>query len=301
MSQHPAYGLNRHARFKGDERGERVTSDMVAEILLYPCQYRQCLHVVSQARIVNHREQGVPIVIMIFLYQGDGFRQQFHACAELVLFPAVFQPQFTVLTGVQVLFGDGHGIAVGYPGIAGEEEQVPCQTVGRAVRGYFHIADFLETLPAQCLWRLDGLFREDIMLEHEPLGMAFLIGFPARLLDNRQVMPCGIYCMAFPVKDEILVIMDELFGKLPESKVLCLEPGFNELTHGTAGKVVRRICPFCPVYPDTALYLIPEGIQHFHQGHPGVHAALEGILDCRRVKIGLAFQKGVEGGIDVEQ
>ena len=50
-----------------------------------------------------------------------------------------------------------------------------------------------------------------------------------------------------------------------------------------------------------SLYLIPEGIQHFHQGHPGVHAALEGILDCRRIKIGLAFQKGVEGGIDVKQ
>ena len=69
-----------------------MSSDMVAQVLLYPCQYGQRLHVVSHARIVDHREQRVPAVIMIFLYQGDGFRQQLHACAELVLFPAVFQP-----------------------------------------------------------------------------------------------------------------------------------------------------------------------------------------------------------------
>ena len=41
MPQHAADGLYRNARFKGDERGERVASDMVAQVLLYPCQYGQ--------------------------------------------------------------------------------------------------------------------------------------------------------------------------------------------------------------------------------------------------------------------
>ena len=202
---------------------------------------------------------------------------------------------------MQVFFGDCHGITVGYPGIAGKEKQIPCQAVGRAVWGYLDIPYFLETFPAQCLWRLDGLFREDIMLEHEPLGMTFLIGFPARLLDNCQVMTCGINGMSFLVKDEILIIVDELLGELPESQILCLELGFNEFTHGTAGIVVCWICPFGPVYPDTALHFIPDGIQHFHQGHLDAHAALKGILDGSGIKISLSFQKGVECGIDVKQ
>ena len=139
------------------------------------------------------------------------------------------------------------------------------------------------------------------MLEHEPLGMTFLIGFPARLLDNCQVMPCGIHGVSFLVKYKILIIVDELFGKLSEGQILCLEPGFNELPHGTAGIVVCRIRPFGPVYPDTALYFLPDGFQHLHQGHLGVHAALKGILECRCIKIGLALQKGIEGGIDIKQ
>ena len=88
--------------------------------------------------------------------------------------------------------------------------------------GYLDIPYLLETFPAQCLWRLDGLFRKDIMLEHEPLGMTFLIGFPARLLDNCQVMPCGIHGVSFLVKDEILIVVDELFRKLPEGRSFVL-------------------------------------------------------------------------------
>ena len=46
---------------------------------------------------------------------------------------------------------------------------------------------------------------------------------------------------------------------------------------------------------------IVMGIQHFHQGHLRFHAALEGILDGSGIKIPLALQKGIEGGIDVKQ
>ncbi len=139
------------------------------------------------------------------------------------------------------------------------------------------------------------------MLEHEPLGVSFLISPFARFLENCQVMPCGIHGIPFLVKDEILIVVDELFRKLPEGQVFRLEFGFNELAHGTAGIVVCRICPFGPVYPDTALHFIPDGIQYFHQGHLRLHAALEGILDGSGVKIPLAFQKGIEGGIDIKQ
>ena len=171
----------------------------------------------------------------------------------------------------------------------------------RAVRGYLHVTDFLEAFTAQCLGSLDGLFREDVVLEHEPLGVSFLISPFARFLENCQVMPYGVHGIPFLVKDEILIVVDELFRKLPEGQVFRLEFGFNELAHGTAGKVVCRIGPFCPVYPDTALHLIPEGIQHFHQGHLRLHAALEGILDGSGIKFPFAFQKGIEGGIDVKQ
>lgn len=71
------------------------------------------------------------------------------------------------------------------------------------------------------------------MLEYGPFGIAFLVDFPACLLDNYQTMPCSIHGVFFLVKDEIFTILDELFGKLPESQPFCFESGFDELSHGT--------------------------------------------------------------------
>ena len=50
---------------------------------------------------------------------------------------------------------------------------------------------------------------------------------------NAATVSTGI---PFLVKDEILIVVDELFRKLPEGQVFRLEFGFNELAHGTAGK-----------------------------------------------------------------
>ena len=94
---------------------------------------------------------------------------------------------------------------------------------------YLHITDFLETFTAQCSGSLDGLFREYIMLEEESFGMSFLVGFSAYLLDDGKVVACGIYGISLFIKDEILIIVDELFGKLSESQILCLEILFDEL------------------------------------------------------------------------
>ena len=62
----------------------------------------------------------------------------------------------------------------------------------------------------------------------------FLISPFARFLENCQVMPYGVHGIPFLVKDEILIVVDELFRKLPEGQVFRLEFGFNELAHGTA-------------------------------------------------------------------
>lgn len=42
-------------------------------------------------------------------------------------------------------------------------------------------------------------------------------------------MPYGVHGIPFLVKDEILIVVDELFRKLPEGQVFRLEFGFNEL------------------------------------------------------------------------
>ena len=95
--------------------------------------------------------------------------------------------------------------------------------------GYLHITDFLETLTAQSPRCFEGLFRKYIMLEEESFGMSFIVGFPAYFFDDGKVVACSIYSMSLFIKNEVLIIMDELFGKLPKSQVLCLELGFDEL------------------------------------------------------------------------
>lgn len=74
--------------------------------------------------MVYHREQRRAVVIMVLLNQGECFRQQFHACPELVLLAAVFKPQVALIVRVEVITGDAHRIRIGGSGIAGKQEKV---------------------------------------------------------------------------------------------------------------------------------------------------------------------------------
>lgn len=74
MSQHPADGFYRHTCFKRNQRGEAVPRLMVAQIILDACQCRQRFHVSSEIRPMQQREQGVPILTMIFFNQRNRFR-----------------------------------------------------------------------------------------------------------------------------------------------------------------------------------------------------------------------------------
>ena len=178
---------------------------------------------------MNHGKQCVSLIIVIFLYQGYGFGQQFYDCPQFVLLSAVFQPQLSVFIGIEVFFGNGYGIYVCNTRITGEKKQIPCKPVGSTVWCYLHITDFLKTLTAQCPRCLECLFRKYIMLEEESFGMSLIVGFSAYFLDDGKIVACGIYGMSFFIEYEVLIIMDELFGKLSECQVLCLELGFDEL------------------------------------------------------------------------
>lgn len=43
------------------------------------------------------------------------------------------------------------------------------------------------------------------------------------------MLPCRVRCKAAICDKELVVVGDELVGQLPESNILCLELGFDEL------------------------------------------------------------------------
>ena len=105
----------------------------------------------------------------------------------------------------------------------------------------------------------------------------------------------------FLYHDKFLKFPDELLVELAESQVGYLEPAADEICETVAGvKVVgqgavRHIdAHTCPDFLDMP-------VEEFEQCHPRVLATLKGFLDCRRIKIGLSFQKGVERRVYSQQ
>lgn len=101
----------------------------------------------------------------------------------------------------------------------------------------------------------------------------------------------------FLYHDKLLKFKDELLVELAESKVGYLEPTADEISETVAGVkevgqgAVRHVnAHTCPDFLDMP-------VKEFEQGHLCVLAALKGFLDCRRIKINLSFQKGIESGI----
>ena len=133
-----------------------------------------------------------------------------------VLLPAVFQPQRSVIVRVQVLIGNGYHIRIRDPGITPEEKHIPCQYVRFTMRFNFHITDFLERFTAQCPWGFIRLLGQGEMLEMDFVCIAFLISQTAYFFQYGKVMSDSIYCITLILHSENLIVMDELFRKLPK-------------------------------------------------------------------------------------
>ena len=238
---------------------------------------------------------------MVLLNQGKCFGQQLHACPKLVLLAAVFQPEASLIVGVEVLTGDVHGIRIGGSGITGEQEKVAGEDVRGAPCGYLYIAYLLEVLAAQrprCAFRL---LRQGEVGEMASFGIPLLVGDAAYFLQNGEVVTHRVQGISFHVHHEVLVVVDELFGKLPESDVFRLELALDKFSQRATHIIVCRIRSFCAVYPDTRLQVLADAVGHPQQGHLRFHAALKQVLDRRSVKVLPALQQRVKRRIDRKQ
>ena len=82
------------------------------------------------------------------------------------------------------------------------------------------------------------------MLKMAFLGIPFLVGKAADLLQDGKVVADGIYRIAFLFRDECLIVVDELFRQLSESQILDLVLGFDELPECQPHIVITGISPF---------------------------------------------------------
>ena len=152
----------------------------------------QDFHVRPERAVQLVGEQGLTGIVPVFLYQGNGFGQQFDARFQFVLLPPVFQPQSAFIVGVQILTGNGYGVCVGGSGITGKQEQVPRQDEGAALFRNVQVTQLLEVLPAQ---RLRGgllLLGYLEMQEMVPLGESLLVRDPANPFQQGQMVPRGL-------------------------------------------------------------------------------------------------------------
>ena len=89
--------------------------------------------------------------------------------------------------------------------------------------GYLHITDFLEVLAAQRPRCPLCLLRQSEIGKMASFRISLLVGYAAYLFQDGEVMAHRVHRQAFHVHHIVLVIVDELFSKLPESDVLRLE------------------------------------------------------------------------------
>lgn len=181
MPQHPADGFNRHSGFQRNQRGEGMTCLMIAQGAAHPCEDSKRFHVLPKIRMPHHREQCRAVVIMVFLNQGECFRQQFHACLKLVLLAAVFKPKVSIVIRVQIIPCYAHRIRIGSARIAGKQEEVTHKDVRGAACRYLHIAYLLEILAAQGSWSAFTLFWQGEIGEMASFGISLLVSYAAYL------------------------------------------------------------------------------------------------------------------------
>ena len=132
-------------------------------------------------------------------------------------------------------------------------------------------------------------------------GIALLVGDAAYLFQYGKIVAHRIHGISFHVHHEVLVVVDELFGKLPESDVLRLELPRDELAQRLSHVVIAGVCSFGTVDADTRLQILADAVGHPQQCHLRFHAALEQVLDRRSVKVLPAFNQRVKRRIDSKQ
>ena len=132
-------------------------------------------------------------------------------------------------------------------------------------------------------------------------GIPLLVGDAAYLFQDSEIVAHGVHRQAFHIHDIILVIVYELFGKLPESDVLRLELPLDELAQCPSHVVIAGIGSFGTVDADTRLQVLADAVGHPQQGHLRVHASLKQVLDRRCVKVLPTLHQRIKRRIDRKQ
>ena len=128
-----------------------------------------------------------------------------------------------------------------------------------------------------------------------------LVGDAAYLFQDGEIVAHGVHRQAFHVHHEVLVVVYELFGKLPKSDVLRLELPLDEFAQCPSHVVIAGVGSFGTVDTDTCLQVLADAVGHPQQGHLRVHASLKQVLDRRCVKVLPTFHQRVKRRIDRKQ
>ena len=287
MSQHLTDSFNGHTFFERNQRGERVPPHVIPEVGLQSGDDTQDFHVRPQRAVMLRGQQRFPRVVLILLYQGDGLRQQFHAGFQFVLLAPVLQPQAALVVREQVLPCHRHGVRIGGSRIAREQEQIPRDDDGTSFLRYLHIPQLLEVLPAQRLRRAFFLLGQLEMHEVPHLRQALLVGCPADLLQQGEVMPCGLVGIApFPLRVS-LVFPDELFVQSAKGDVVHLILLLDKIAQRQPCVMPRAHRGRGHVDTDTAFPLLDHPVEQAEQRHLCLHAALQQFL--HRLGVEIAF------------
>ena len=169
------------------------------------------------------------------------------------------------------------------------------------MRMYLHVPYFLERFTAQCPRGSFTLLGQGEMLEMDSVGIALLVCQTAYLLQDGEMMADGIYRIALVPGGVFLIVVDELFRKLPECQIPDLVLMLDELAECLAHIEIAGISPFRTVYADTGFEVITDNIRHFHKGHLRFHAALKKDFHIVGIKINLAVHEGVESVVHRQQ
>ena len=131
--------------------------------------------------------------------------------------------------------------------------------------------------------------------------MSLLESYAADLFQDGQIMAHCLDTQTFLYHDIFLKFPDELLVELAEREVGYFEPAADEICETVAGIEIIGKCTVRHVDAYTCPDFFNMPVEELEQCHLRVLAALKGFLDCRRIEIGLSFQKGVKRGVYSQQ
>ena len=92
MSQHLADSLYGYSGFQSNQRSEEMSSGMVGQIFLDVGENRKAFHQATEIGVVQHWKKCWTDIVVVFLYQFEGFGQEFDTGLKFVFFATVFEP-----------------------------------------------------------------------------------------------------------------------------------------------------------------------------------------------------------------